>query len=263
MDLKLVALDLDGTLIDHTGSIGPLTLRALKTARERGIYVVIATGRALRSAMPDCEVVRPHFIVASHGATLYDSQTRRVVWARTISGRIVADAIGAIGPFDVWPRVHTLNELFIAESDMDKTNPYVRGERCFPVKDRLSLPREALMLGIAGKSPEAVWSAGSEVENLVRGMASVHRGNTLSFDVVAYGVSKLEALLSLTAMLRIERTAVVAFGDGLNDAELLAWAGLGMAVEGAPDAVVRAASGRTIPDRDGVGVALLDLLGEV
>lgn len=261
MQIRLVSLDLDGTLIDSTGSIGPVTQQALLMARESGVYIVIATGRALRSALPACEPVRPHFIIASHGATLLDMSTRAILWAKTIPGSLIRGIIQLISAFDVWPRVHTLDEVFIARRDLDKGDLYSRayGEKCHLSPDRASLAREAIMLGVAGP-PEAISPARRKVEDAVEGLASVHQGNAESFDVVAYNASKLAALTALAGMLKVDRGHIAAFGDGLNDTELLAWAGVGMAVEGAPDQVLKAASGRTVPRRDGVGTALLELL---
>lgn len=127
--------------------------------------------------------------------------------------------------FEVWPRVHRLNHLYIGGSDRHGADMYAStyGEERCPVPDRRSLAPEAVMLGVAGTNSDVVSLAFREV-------ASVHRGNAYSFHVVSRGASKLEALAELAFSLGVDRTQVTAFGDGLNDVEPQAgpdWARLG------------------------------------
>lgn len=79
MSLKLVALDMDGTLLNHDEVIGPRNASAIRKLQERGVVVTIATGRSFREARGICEAsgVRP-YIISSNGAEINDCAGERV-----------------------------------------------------------------------------------------------------------------------------------------------------------------------------------------
>ncbi len=263
MALRLVAVDLDGTLIGHDGSIGPKTTRALEKARHMGLHVVIATGRAPRSALGPARFVKANLLAASNGAVVREVETEEVWWTYTIPPHVVEVVIRRLEALslEVWPRVHTLNEVFVAENDATWATLYTStyGEACHLVADRLSLVREAVMVGIAG-APDAIDAAEAVVAEAVGALARVRRGNGTSFDVVAPTVDKAWAVKQVAERLGVARSEVVAFGDGPNDAELIAWAGVGVVV-GPGCSEIRSVADRVAPERDGVGEVLCELLG--
>jgi len=262
LGLSLVVVDLDGTIIDRDGSIGTKTLQSLETARNMGLRVVVATGRAPRSALKPARLVDADSLVACNGAVACDLRTGDLWWAKTVPPRVVRLVVRGLDALsrEVWPRVHTLNEVFVAEQDAVRARLYTStyGEACRLVADRSRLARRAVMVGVTGP-PDFMHAARELVQDAIGSLARVQCGNEASFDVVAPSVSKAWAVEQLANRLGVPRSEVAAFGDGPNDVELIAWAGVGVVVgPGCPE--IRKVATRQAPQGDGVGEVLLELL---
>ena len=266
-DVKLVATDLDGTLLGAGTEVSARTTAALRGAVAAGAEVVVITGRSHHSAVPLLrhldDAIR--WVVCSNGASLYDQAVGALVEHLPLAGDALARMVEAItGKFRrvafAWETPHG---LFHSRQWAELREG---GDARFS-------PRHSLLAD--GPAP-----AGDDVLKLLvahdtlvghdwfEALAphvpvdlSAATSGASFVEVTGDGVTKGAALERMCRRLGIERSATVAFGDNGNDVDMLRWAGRGYAMANAHPSA-RAAAGATAPDHrhDGVAVVLEQLL---
>lgn len=265
LDVRLVALDVDGTLLDPAHRLRPRVAAAVRATRAVGVEVALATGKLLQSVMPllaELGLDGPQIVL--NGAATIESATGRVLRFRPLaeaSRRRVIELVRRAAP-DVLISHFTLDGIL-----MDRAHPargifaeYGEGPPVL-VPDLLAegLPPAAKIL-LAGPPARLARLRAELGPHLPEGVAmTTTTEDFLEFFDVAAG--KGPALAELRAELGLAREAVVAIGDGENDAPLLREAGLGVAMANGA-AVTRAAAEWVVPSNaeDGAAVALEELL---
>ena len=263
---RLIATDLDGTLLRSDGTLSHRTAAVLAAVEEVGIEVVFVTARPPRWLDDLASAVGGHgTAICANGAFVYDVAARRVLsssgFEHALVRAIVADLRHAV------PDV-----AFAAERGSG-----LWFESAFPHDPSHLVPGNAVEAPIEDLDGEAVGkllaksaSLGDE-EFLERASAVVGDRAHLAFsgagglaEVTAAGVTKAAALERWSARLGIGAEGVWAFGDMPNDVPMIRWAGVGWAVANA-HAEVRAVADRVCPsnDDDGVAVTLERLLQQM
>jgi Cof subfamily protein (haloacid dehalogenase superfamily) len=261
--LRLVATDLDGTLLRSDGTVSARTKRALAATVAAGVDVVILTARPPRYVdRIASELGVSGIVVCSNGAIRYDLATRTVTEVLALpmpAAQRVARAVALAVP-DVGFAIET-GSLVVCEPGFARRYD---GDIHHDVPDldqmwQCGVPIVKLL----------VWSASSTSDELVAAADAAvgahaectHSGGTSTLEVSAAGVSKASSLAGLCAARGIAAADVVAFGDMPNDLQMLSWAGASYAVANAHPQVLAQASGRTAAnDEDGVARALEHLL---
>lgn len=258
--MRLAALDLDGTLLRSDRTISPRSRAAIAAAASAGIRVVVVTARSPRTAagLAD-EAGADPLVICANGATVWDASRARVVVHRPLeiatAHRLVRELrLRMPGVVFGWEdELHFGSEP--AYEALRTSEWWPRPRDAHPPLDPLEWRRP--MTKLLARFPHAELD---EAFGVVRALAGDDATVTLAGDafveVSAPGVSKRAAVEALAGELGIERREVVAFGDHLNDAELLGWAGLGVAVANA-HAGARAAADELTSSNDEDGVALV------
>lgn len=257
---KLVALDIDGTLLHHDGQLSDEVRDAVRAVATAGHHVVIATGRSILGAEPIIQMLSltSGFAVTSNGAvtaTLHGSGWK-IVETVTFDPAPVLEVLK-----DAWPdAVVGVEDPGVATK---VSGPFPDGELIGPVK---VLAWEEL-----GKEPttrltfRSPSGTSEDFEQLVDrlGLHGVNYavGFTAWLDINPEGVSKASALEQVRRELQVEPADTVAIGDHTNDLEMLAWAARGVAMGQAPDEVKAAADEVTgTVEEDGAAVILRQLV---
>lgn len=262
MTPRLVATDLDGTLLHTDGSVTPRTREVLAALDERGVPVVFVTGRPIRW-MDDLwvEVGGHGLSICSNGGIVYDVAGLQVRNARTIE-RPVAMQVASILR-KALPGTHFA---------LEKTTGFAREEGFM---GRHAEPLEIVTGPLAEIFDDSVvkllaihHETGAEtywrqVEEMVGTLVEVTWSSTFPLiEMSARGVTKATTLARLCAELDVAPADVVAFGDMPNDVPMLQWAGTSYAMADAHPTVRRIAD-HVAPgnDDDGVARTLADLFG--
>lgn len=251
---RLVATDLDGTLLRSDGQIAPRTRAALRRAEESGAMVVFISGRPPRHLDVVADAVGDHGLaIGANGALVYDVVTRRVVRER---GLPAADAMKAATALrTAAPGVSFAIErglIYGKEPAYDNRWALPDGAVIAELEVLLAEPVAKLLARHEDLDADDFTRLGAEaVGGLATVTSSEHRA---LLEISAPGVSKASALAELCAERGIGADEVVAFGDMPNDLEMLRWAGTSYAMGNAHPAVAEAA-GQRCATNDCEGVA--------
>jgi Cof subfamily protein (haloacid dehalogenase superfamily) len=247
--VRLVALDIDGTLVGDDLVIGSDTAAAIRAARGRGVMVSLITGRMVSSAMRFArELALDTPIVGYQGALIREmpavGSTRpgHLLVHTPLPAAVAREIVGWVRAHGLDPHVNHL-ERFIVRTDDPRADEYRTFMGMPPsVEDDLiaSITHPVTKVMCAGEPPLP-----TEVAPLARahfaGRADVTVSHPHFLEFVAPGVSKGRAIRWLARRMRIPLGAVLAIGDQWNDIEMLAEVGHGTAMPTAPAEVLAAA----------------------
>ena len=268
---RLLALDVDGTLIPSGGRLGQRTIAAVRAASAAGIAIVIATGRRWRTAQMVLEPLGAgDYLVQSSGAVVRDldrGRYGRIVYRNYIPRNAAIEICRFaldLGLIPVWydtPERTRRLYVFGQVSASPQLQIYSRpNPSAFVETDTFDELGPALEIVVFG-DPDRLADLQTRIDALPPGKARAmtwnsprYRGSVL--EVVHSGTSKGAALDWLCARMGLGADQVAAIGDDVNDIEMLRWAGTAIAVEGAGEAVVREARYRVAGPADH-GVARL------
>ena len=260
---KLVALDLDGTTVNHYGVLSPAVAEAVTAIIDAGHYLTIATGRSIVATMPIVEMlgIKQGYCVCSNGAVtirLDPGQDRGYVVTDTVTfdpepaltllRQAIPDALVAVEDLGVGFKVSSLfpdgelgGEQVVVAWDEIIGRPATRVTLRNPEADPEEFMRLVEAAGLHGVSYAVGWTAW--------------------LDINPEGVTKGSALELVRRTLHVEPGDTVAIGDQRNDIEMLRWAARGVAMGNAPDEVKAVADEVTTDvDEDGLVPVLRSLL---
>ena len=260
--VRLVASDLDGTLLLPDRTLSPRTVRVLREVVAAGIVLVLVSARPPRSIRPLAQQLQAKGLaVCANGALIYDLDSDTVVKHTSCEPEIISALVARLR--EAAPGVRFAVELvggYGCESGYVEWNPAVWSDSPV-VEDALTLCTAPIVKLIA-RHPELELDALLELTHTLGGnlIGATHSGGGV-VEIAAAGVHKASALAWLAESLGIERHEVVAFGDMPNDLAMLQWAGRGVAVANAHADVLAAADEVTLSHvEDGVAVTLERLL---
>lgn len=254
--VRLVALDLDRTILPASLELSPATIAAVKATAAAGIVPVIATGRMFASARPyaaQLGVTAP--MICYQGALVADPVTGEWLLHRPMSVELAGEVIDAVSVAGFHMNVYVDDRLYV-ESLNDQALTYARHARleAHPVGDlRRWLTEPTTKIVVVGE-PEPLDRLQDGLRASFDGRLFIAKSLPFFLEVAVPGVSKGAALRFVCARLGIDPADTIAFGDGANDVELLAEAGLGVAVTDADPALLEHA-GWVVPAVEDDGVA--------
>ncbi|MGN6743145.1 MAG: HAD family hydrolase [Amnibacterium sp.] len=263
---RLIALDIDGTVLHEDGTASPRVRRAVRAAVEAGHEVMLATGRSVATTLPVLEQLRiePEYVVCSNGAiTLRRDPSSEVGYRR--------EFVETFDPADVLTTIS--GALSDARYAVEDETGFFRYTEAFPQGavggTSKQVPFEDLLHVEATRVVVISPNHGTEEFLAVVERMGLHRvsyavGWTAWLDIAPDGVNKATAMERVRERLGVPRRSVVAVGDGRNDIEMLEWAssgGWGVAMGQAPADVQAAAASVAGPvASDGLAVVLESLV---
>lgn len=234
---RLIAADLDGTILDDTYTVMPELLSALDRARSVGVELVVATGRLYPSALPfvrDLRVTLP--VIASNGAVVREPHNDRLVFQLPLDRKLALEAL-ELTENGTAQRFVNVRDSFYTDASEEASEKYadalkIKFIRTVPLQEVIT--KDPIMVVIRDSEKEI-----SRLTEILRGHFGdrVYLANSKPFfiDINHPGVSKGSALLDLCARMGFAPEEVIAVGDGWNDLEMFKAVGLGAAVANAPD----------------------------
>lgn len=273
MCIRMVFMDLDGTLLTSQKTISPHTRHVLQMAADRGIEIVPATGRFCRGIPP---VVRElpfiRYVVAMNGAEILDLQEKRVLFR---SGLAYEDVERLMAYMDTLPVIYDCFQDGWGWMDAvfyRKIRQYIQDPHTAEMVETLRTPVQDLRASICEKSGPVCKmqmffaDRTRRIQELERAprlfpTLSVSTSIVNNIEFTSPQTHKGAALKTLCAHLKIAQEETAAFGDDFNDISMLQSAGTGVAMANASESVKLAADRITgANDEDGVASVLEEYL---
>jgi len=258
---RLLALDLDGTVMGKDLRITDAVRAAVAAAQAGGAYVTLATGRVFRSALPFAQQLglrEP--LICAQGALIRHPLTREILYHEPLPGAVAAEAITLLQAAGVCVIAYIDERLGIVQDDEGFASFVRRWGRPDPA--HVFVARDLAELARATPPTKVMFFGDPPIVEREIARLAAHFSSSLGIvrsdvtlgELTALGLSKGRALATLARHLRVAREDVIAIGDEENDVPMLRWAGLGLAMGNAPASVQRHAKA-VIPSVGDDGVA--------
>ena len=254
MDIRLVGLDLDGTLLDDDRKVRRRTIDALRLAAEHGINLAVISGRNFL-AVPEEIRALPfiRYFVLCNGAGIYDRQRDELLFQADIPLEEALALYDALDEEDVYYDCYLSDGAWTPRSHYDRIDEFVpvASHRAFLKGNRQPFDDFRGALRQRGKSVWKVQSIYQDTATRDREMARLREKFPQYTFVTAYpynlevnmpAATKGSGLMQLAQILGLDRGQVMAFGDGGNDVSMLQSAGVGVAMGNACDEAKAAAA---------------------
>ena len=229
---KLIAIDLDGTLLTDDLTVSPGTVKAIQQAVEMGATVTIATGRMFSSAKQFAQQLGINVpLITYQGAIIMDVDEKEVVYERLIFPDIAKKLVEISSEKNLHLQVFQDDNLYGAVEN-EKLIGYVEGVKVpYTVEpDLLKLAEKGFMKALFIESPETIDVLQEELKALFGNRAHIAKSKPHYLEVTHPEANKGLALLHLAKTLGIDQSEIIGIGDNHNDKELIMTAGLGVAM---------------------------------
>lgn len=234
MKYKLLALDLDGTLLMPNHEIAKETINALKRIISNGAYVTLSTGRAFPSAKMHAQQVGISIpLITYNGAWIRCANEKGFQLKRALSLKQMEYIIDYCAQRGIFVQYYNDDKVIIekvseeALRDPDLTNcGYIEVEDFYKVERKIS--PKMLIVADYMRAPEIM-------DDLKKNKMNLHiaQSDARLVEIMNYGVSKGSALPILCEHLGVTREETICCGDHINDIEMVKWAGVGAAMANA------------------------------
>ncbi|EGG82947.1 cof-like hydrolase [Lachnospiraceae bacterium 2_1_46FAA] len=266
--IKMIGLDCDGTLLNNNKELTDHSREVLCRAIERGIVIVVATGRPL-TGIPkevlDIDGIR--YALTSNGARIVDIKENRIISKCTMSTEKTKELLQLFSAYDTYKEIFIDGQGYTNRSDLENIENYAESESMARYARSCRKPVENMEELLEDKEVRVdkvhvMFSGLKEREQAFEEVKTVQGVTATSaisnnIEVNMFGVNKGEGLLRLGTLLGIERDEIMACGDGMNDFEMLKAVGFGVAMENAVEKVKQAADYVTdTNENDGVAKAI-------
>ena len=265
MEKKALFLDMDGTTLNDQVEIPKENLEAMKAALKAGHEIVVTTGRPTASTRKLLEQwgldkIGCRYVISFNGGMVLDAISGDIIYEKTIPVewmKLVAHEAKQRGVY-----VHTYEENHVLSGqDCEEYRSYVKRLR---MEGRLvsdleeSIEKEACkLLAVDLKDHEKLEDFRKAIQDKFEGKLDLFFSNRQYLEIVPCGVSKGSALEAFCAKMGIPIANSLSAGDENNDIEMIEYAGLGVAMGNAPDAIKALADVTTTSnEEDGVATAI-------
>ena len=259
MNIRLIALDLDDTLLDEQQRLTVTTISALQRAMQAGVSVTIATGRMFCSTVPFARqlgITLP--LITYNGALIRRIPLGETLYHQPIELSLAEELTDLFRQRGWYLQKYVDDRLYVLEMNEDaryyaeyaKVEAIPLGEDFY----RLTVaPTKMLSMG----SPDELATIAAEVKSRYAGRLYVAASKQRYLELVDARVNKGRALEFLAGSLGIHQQEVMAIGDSMNDLDMIQYAGIGVAMGNANPAVKEVADFVTRSNvQDGVAAAV-------
>ena len=232
MDIKLLALDIDGTLTNRMGEVSEKNRLAVRRAIEAGIHVVVATGRGRIASRPIWKILDLHGPSINYGgAMITDIDTERALVLHELPPDAIREALELSNEVGIPAQIY-VDETVISDRPSDAARGYVnRHKLTFIVDPDI---RKKTFHNVPKVLAFAPLDRADELFSLYKrhldGIAQVSRSNPGFIEINCIDITKATALEELARMLGVPREKTAAMGDNFLDIEMIQWAGVGVCV---------------------------------
>lgn len=267
MIYKMLALNIDGTLLQDNGRLNKLTRDAVEYALRKGIAVTLTTSRNFPAAKRIAKTLKIDSYIVSHQGAFIASDLNKPIYVNRIHEQIASEITALLESFSckiklVHEKFSIGNKVELPDQMMARIVFHSANRFTYPERYVDSISETLLDQPVSPPKIEASFDRKSDrddakkaIKEMYDEIVCIDTGET-TCEIVPVGVSKLNGVRYVCDRLGIKREEVVAIGAGLDDLPLIQWAGLGVAMGNAPESLHQTADWITRSNNDN-GVAYM------
>ena len=258
--IRLVAMDMDGTLLNSDKEVTPATRQAIEQAKARGVQVTFATGRMVSAGVYYARQLGIDVPMINYNGALITDLNRRIWRSCPLDVAAATKVLQIAARHDVYAKAYVRDVLY-CDRGWEKSKDFARRFRVAAelVEDVVRIPAKVgppSMIVII-EEPEVLAVVESSLREELGQAIGITRSRADSLEIIHPQASKGRALLWLARQMGIDPEEILAIGDSHNDLDLLKVAGVAVAMGNAEQVVKDRADFITADcDGDGVAVAL-------
>ena len=260
---KLLALDIDGTLVRNDRTISDTTRQTLLLAQQQGTRIVIASGRPAFGIAPLADQLQlaryGGFVLSYNGAEIFDWQSGEAIYQKPLPTDIIPTVCSQCKSAGFYFMTYC-GSTIVTETPL---SPYIQlsSKRngmtisaASSFLDAIQLPLFKIM--IVGE-PAALAEFEPRLNSVIAGRAVAFRSERFYLEVVPCGIDKASCLGVILSRLGLTAASLMACGDGYNDISMIQFAGMGVAMENANEQVKQSADYITLSNEaDGIAAVV-------
>lgn len=242
MSYELIALDMDGTLLNESKQISDRNKQAIKSAREQGKSVVIATGRPLvgvRRVLQELSMdSHDDYVISFNGALVQNVKSGEIIFSRPLSHKDYSDLYKLSRNYDV--HIHALTDTYVTTP---VANEYTKVEADINMIETVicdveNLPKdETIVKVMMVDAPEKLDVVEKLLPHEIREKYTIVRSAEIFLEFLDKTVDKGVGVNAVASLKNISSEKVICVGDAGNDLAMIEYAGLGVAMGNAYDYV--------------------------
>ncbi len=258
---RIIAMDLDDTLLKHDLTISDHTVEVLQACTDRGILVVLASGRAPEAMYPYAKRIgidkQNSYIVANNGSQILMSDTRELIYERYLPEAIAIEAFRLTVAAGLSCHIYDDKTIYVSrETEYSDRDYRLSGLKPIVPDDFEEVIRRGVYKLVIPGHPEYVTPVEAEFKVLFRDRATVFVSKPFFLEVLPLNAGKGEALQEIAeTILTYSRNDVMAFGDSMNDESMIRYAGLSVAMKNSRQEILDLAKCITDRTNDDDGIA--------
>lgn len=272
--IKMIGLDLDGTLLTDKKELTDRTKKALARAIELGITVLVASGRPWMGVPEELRnFPGMRYALTSNGARIIDTKDGRIIEEHLLSPEFALKALAVCGKYDTLQEVYFDGQGYAPEDQMAYVEKYHRNPSMCEYMRKTRIPVKSIceLVKQENRGLDKVQALFADMDEREKAWEELEQEKELelvgslkyNIEINAAGVNKGSGLINLGKLLGIGREEIMVFGDGDNDVEMLKEAGFGIAMANAEEQVKEAADYITLSnEEEGVAQAIEKLILE-
>lgn len=244
LDVKLIALDLDDTLLNDNRQIDDGNVEALRECAKRGIYVVLCSGRAEDAILPFVRRLdiagteAGRYLVAINGCSIFDMHQRQQIFCRKVEPEILQRTNEIAESYGFCSEVYTPSTIYYPEYNewtrLDVDLCGLKGVEDPNYKERL---KEGYTKMLVPGEPEKLLKLQDELRAEFGERAVIFTSKPYFLEILPPNCGKGEAIQWLAHHIGIDEKTTMAFGDSMNDESMIRMCGYGVAMCNGLDAI--------------------------
>jgi Cof subfamily protein (haloacid dehalogenase superfamily) len=266
--IKLVAIDIDGTLMNSQKTVSQADIYALKQLKETGVHLVLATGRPVLGTQATLEQLDflddNDYIISTNGAMISTVKSKEILYSSTLSGTDVLKIYEESQKHDLNLMAYTHDETLLTTADSVYSRKYTINNSTPAVETDFAQIKETdefLLVVMPCDTKDRLDKRNEAFNQDIIEDYQFIRAHKFSVDISKKGTDKGQALTMLANQLNISMDEVMAIGDAQNDWQMISLSGTGVAMENASQSVKDVSDFITLSnDESGVAYAINNLI---
>lgn len=236
--IKLIALDLDNTLLEKDLTIADKTLSLLQECAAKGITIVIATGRLFYSAEKYAKQIGPETKVLCYNGCLVSEADGTPIFSTSLTPEIMRKVANFAKERGLYSQFYKDHEILVEKvTDGTTIDPDLANTTAIEVGNYDTYEFTPSPKAMIVAKPEDVPMYQDELKTVIGDETYIAQSQPYLIEIMPKDINKAHSLELLCQRLGITKDEVMACGDNTNDAEMVIWSGLGVAMANAVDSL--------------------------